>query len=143
MNVLELLMCTTYKGSRIINAFQMVQDAMLHKGFSVVATGDMMSSSAFLGHTPSIQHLVKPFSATAQITRNCSLEPLKISNGPRVNVNVIVEEVPIVLSENQFIQFVKLSDLFQMRWKSQKYRELRPRVPVLNGSVNQYHGVPR
>ena len=103
---------------------------MLHKALNVVAMGDMMSSSIFFGHAPIIQHLVKPFSATAQITRNCSKKPLKIVDGPRVNVNMIVEVVPVVLSENQLCQFVQLSDVFQMRWRSQKYRELRPHTSV-------------
>ena len=99
---------------------------MLHKSLSVVSTSNMMSSSMFAGHALSTQHLIRPFSATAQITRNCSIQPLRISDGPRVNVNVRIVEVPIVLSENQFAQFVKLSEAFQMRMKAQKYRELRP-----------------
>ncbi len=103
---------------------------MLHKTANVTAMSNMMSSSLFFDNAPVIRHLIKPLSATAQITRNCSKQPLKIVDGPRVNVNVIIQEVPIVLSENQLQQFANLSDLFQMRWKSQKYMSLRPKVSI-------------
>lgn len=86
----------------------------------------MMSSSLFFGQSPLVQHILKPFSACAQITRNCSKKALKIADGARVNINVIIEEVPIVLSEDQLHQLVQLSQLFQLRWQSQKYRDLRP-----------------
>ena len=111
---------------------------MLHKTANVIAMSNMMSSSVFFGNAPVIRHLIKPFSATAQITRNCSKNPLKIVDGPRVNVNVVVEEVPIVLSENQLQQFANLSDLFQMRWKSQKYIHLRP-GPSIQQKLEDYY----
>ena len=103
---------------------------MLHKSSSVMATHDMMASSYFSGLSPPTSDLVKPFSAEARITRNCSPNPLKISDGPRINLDIKLQEVPIVLSENQFIQFVQLLEVFKLRMRSQNYRNLRPKSSI-------------
>ena len=104
---------------------------MYRKGLSVTAVQNMMSSSYFTGtgdHLP--KHIIKPFSAQCQIVRNCLPDPLRISDGPRINVKILVNEVPIVLSENQFCLFVKLSNAFKLRMIAQKYRHLRPTCPI-------------
>lgn len=103
---------------------------MYHKSLSVIAMQNMMSSSYFSGISPLTKHIIKPFSAQGQITRNCSSEPLRISDGPRICLNIHLEDVPIVISEKQFASFLKLSNAFRSRLIAQKYRHLRPKCSI-------------
>lgn len=115
-----------------INGFilHILQEAMYHKSLSVTATQNMMSSSYFAGSTPLTKHLILPTSAQGRITLNRSPNPLKIADGPRVNVDLQINDVPIILSESQFNQLVKLSDAFKLRMISQKYHHLRPKDTI-------------
>lgn len=99
---------------------------MLHKSFSVRAAQDLMTSSMMGGGSPALQHLVQPLSAQAKITRNCSTKGLKISDGPRFNVAIRIEEVPLVLCEDQMVRFVELSEVFKLRMRAENYRHDRP-----------------
>lgn len=99
---------------------------MLHKSFSVMAAQDLMTSSMMGGVSPSLQHLVQPLSAQAKITKNCSSKGLKISDGPRFNVALGIEDVPLVVSEGQVAKFMELSEVFKMRMRAENYRQDRP-----------------
>ena len=96
-----------------------------------------MTSSMFSASTTSSSFIVKPVSAQARITRNCSSSPLRISDGPRVKVKVRVEEVPVVISEEQCYAFVKLSSTVAMRTLSQRYSRWRPTSSVYERYVRE------
>ena len=103
---------------------------MLHKRANAMAMQDPMSSSFFSGVSHTLEHIVRPVSCRAQITRNCSPNPLRISDGPRVAVRVTVEDVPIVLSEQQFGALLELTEAFRMRFRAEKYYRWRPKSSV-------------
>ena len=103
---------------------------MLHKKGNAMAMQDTMSSSFFSGVPQPLEHIMKPVSLWAKITRNCSPNPLKISDGPRVAVKVTVEDVPIVLSEQQFGALLKLMEVFRMRFRAERYYRWRPKLPI-------------
>jgi vacuolar protein sorting-associated protein 13D len=109
-------------------------EGVYRKGLSVMATQDMMSSSVFTGYSHPTRHLVKPFSAQGLMTRNCSSEPLKISSGPRINMDIKLDEILVSLDQGQFASFISLSKAFKLRFKSQHYRHIRPKVPLQNNA---------
>ena len=84
-----------------------------------------MTTSSMLGLLPSIECIVQPISGQARLTRNCSKLPLKISDGPRFHLDVQLEEIPIVLSDQQYALLVSLFNAFQLRKLASKFQRWR------------------
>ncbi len=93
-----------------------------------------MTTSCMLGVQPTTECVIKPVSGQARLTRNCSTTPLRISDGPRLHLDVRLEEIPISVSENQYRQFLKLASSFKMRVRANKFRKWRP-VGAASSSV--------
>lgn len=89
---------------------------------------DPMSASSLSGATPSIESVIKPISGQARLTRNCSQDPLKISDGPRLQLEVQVDEIPICLSDQQYLLLTKLLGAFRLRMRAGRFRRWRPNV---------------
>ena len=107
---------------------------MYMKSLTVHATQDMMSSSYYTStandNDDPLSHILYPLSVQVYITLNRSTDPLKISDGPRVSIDVQLNETVLVVSQDQFNKFVDLSDTFKWRLISQKYRHLRPKSRI-------------
>ena len=69
------------------------------------------------------------------MTRNCSKVPLRINDGPRLHLNVQLEEIPIVLSDNQYRLLSKLLNAFNLRARANKYKRWRPEVDSVLGNA--------
>ena len=81
-----------------------------------------------LGHP--VEYIIQPVSGQAKLLRNCSKTPLRISDGPRFHLDVQFGEIPIVLCDHQYQAFVKLLEVFNLRFRAQMYQKWRPSVPV-------------
>ena len=89
-----------------------------------------MIASTMSGLQQSAEFIVKPVSGQAKLTRNCSKNPLKISDGPRFHLETQLDEIPIILSDNQYHSLVRLSDSFQLRMKAREFSRWKPTVKV-------------
>ena len=89
-----------------------------------------MTTSTMMGAMQTAEFIVKPFSGQAKLTRNHSRKPLKISDGPRFHLETQLDEIPIVLSDEQYRTLVHLYDLVQMRWRAREFRRWKPSVGV-------------
>lgn len=89
-----------------------------------------MTASVMSGLQQSAEFIVKPVSGQAKLTRNCSKNPLKISDGPRFHLETQLEEIPLVLSDKQYHSLVRLSDSFQLRMKAREFSRWKPTVKV-------------
>ena len=103
---------------------------MLVKHGSVLTQQDPMTASTLLGVMPTCQCLVKPVSGQAKLTRNCSKTPLKISDGPRIHLDIKLDEIPVQLSDTQYEALVRVSEAFGMRVRARRFQRLRPLVGV-------------
>ena len=86
------------------------------------------STISSLGH--SVEYIIQPVSGQAKLLRNCSKTPLRISDGPRFHLDIQFGEIPIVLCDHQYQAFVKLLEVFNLRFRAQMYQKWRPSVPV-------------
>ena len=85
-----------------------------------------MTTSCMAGLKPTTDCIINPVSGQARLTRNCSTTPLRISDGPRLHLDVRLEEIPISLSDVQYRLFLKLASSFKMRVRANKFRRFRP-----------------
>ena len=103
---------------------------MLLKHGAVISQLHPMTASTMSGLQQSAEFIVKPVSGQAKLTRNCFKNPLKISDGPRFHLETQLEEIPIILSDNQYHSLVRLSDSFQLRMKAREFSRWKPTVKV-------------
>lgn len=105
----------------------------MKKRAEVASRQQPMMTSTIHGLVPSIECLIKPVSGQARLTRNCSNIPLRISDGPRLHLDVQLEEIPISLSDEQYCLLVKLVESFKRRVKASKFKKWRPGVGAVLG----------
>ena len=109
---------------------------MLLKNSAAVAQQQPMTTSSMIGAMPSIESIIKPVSGQTRLTRNCSTTPLRISDGPRLHLDVRLEEIPIQLSDQHYCLLVKLFSAFKMRVRAEKFKRWRPTgKPVLGNAA--------
>ena len=103
---------------------------MLLKKAAVSSWQQPMTASTIssLGHP--VEYIIQPVSGQAKLLRNCSKTPLRISDGPRFHLDIQFGEIPIVLCDHQYQAFVKLLEVFNLRFRAQLYQKWRPSVPV-------------
>ena len=103
---------------------------MLLKKAAVSSWQQPMTASTIssLGHP--VEYIIQPVSGQAKLLRNCSKTPLRISDGPRFHLDIQFGEIPIVLCDHQYQAFVKLLEVFNLRFRAQMYQKWRPSVPV-------------
>ena len=89
-----------------------------------------MTASTMMGVEQSAEFIVKPLSGQAKLTRNCSKNPLKISDGPRFHLETQLNEIPILLSDRQYHTLVHLFDSFQLRMKAREFGKWKPTAKV-------------
>lgn len=107
-----------------------LQDAFVMKHSSVLSQQDPMTASTLLGASPTSQCLVKPVSGQAKLTRNCTKTPLMISDGPRLHLDVQLDEIPVQLCDNQYESLVRVFEAFSLRFRAQRFQRGRPQVGV-------------
>ncbi|XP_053546399.1 intermembrane lipid transfer protein VPS13D isoform X2 [Bombina bombina] len=76
------------------------------------------------------QYILKPVCTTALLKRNCSKEPLRSRNQPRIECDICLKSIPLTLSQAQYRQIVEFVDQFERREKQMKFRKWKPKVPV-------------
>ena len=106
------------------------QNAMLLKKAAANSWQHPMTASTIssLGHP--VEYIIQPVSGQAKLLRNCSKTPLRISDGPRFHLDIQFGEIPIILCDHQYQAFVKLLEVFNLRFRAQMYQKWRPSVPV-------------
>ena len=106
------------------------QNAMLLKKAAASSWQQPMTASTIssLGHP--VEYIIQPVSGQAKLLRNCSKTPLRISDGPRFHLDIQFGEIPIILCDHQYQAFVKLLEVFNLRFRAQMYQKWRPSVPV-------------
>lgn len=99
---------------------------MLLKSSEAVAQQQPMTTSSMMGAVPTIESIIKPVSGQTRLTRNCSTTPLRISDGPRLHLDVRLEEIPIQLSDQHYCLLVKLFSAFKLRVRAERFKRWRP-----------------
>ena len=99
------------------------QEEFTRKRGEVANQQNRMTASSMSGICPSIEPVVQSVSGQAKLTRNCSKVPLKISDGPRIKLDVQLEEIPIVVSDRQYALLVMLLDVLKLRARASKFRK--------------------
>nr|XP_037268534.1 LOW QUALITY PROTEIN: vacuolar protein sorting-associated protein 13D-like [Rhipicephalus microplus] len=116
-------------------------DVTLLGGLDILAMADAMKKQQT--HALSTARTVKPHSyllATtsfqAQISRNCSPQPLRVRSKPRLTCNLQLDKFSITLNEEQYRQMVFCFRELERINVSWKYRRWRPSVGISgNASV--------
>eukprot|EP00794_Sanderia_malayensis_P015340 gene15340-16917_t len=75
-------------------------------------------------------HVLEPVSGQARMTRNSSKAPLLAKDGPRFDVEFLLDKIPLSLSDVQYSDFLLLMNEMQRRFKAQKYDGLRPKTRI-------------
>ena len=91
---------------------------------------DVMSASMIAGHAPSVEVIVRPTGGRMKLIRNRSTEPLGLSDGPRVSLEVHLEEIPVMVSELEVLCLVRSVEESVRRWRGRRWRRWRPDTPV-------------
>ena len=112
---------------------------MLMKHGSVITQQDPMTASTLLGAPPTSECLIKPVSGQAKLTRNCLKTPLKISDGPRLHLDVQLDTIPVSLSDTQYESIVRVLESFHLRIQARKFQRWRPLVGVA-GNAREWWG---
>ena len=99
---------------------------MLLKHAAVSSQQQPMTASTISSLEHSAEYIIRPVSGQAKLTQNCSKSPLRISDGPRFHLDVQLDEIPVVLCGHQYQAFVKLFEVFNLRFQAQKFRKWRP-----------------
>ncbi|KAG8434275.1 hypothetical protein GDO86_012595 [Hymenochirus boettgeri] len=76
------------------------------------------------------QYILNPVCTSALLKRNCSKEPLRSRHQPRIECDVCLETIPLVLSQVQYQQFVEFVDEFERKERQLKFRKWKPNMPV-------------
>ena len=103
---------------------------MLLKKAAVSSWQQPMTASTISSLSHPVEYIIQPVSGQAKLLRNCSKTPLRISDGPRFHLDIQFGEIPIILCDHQYQAFVKLLEVFNLRFRAQMYQKWRPIVPV-------------
>ncbi|XP_077106391.1 intermembrane lipid transfer protein VPS13D isoform X2 [Ranitomeya variabilis] len=77
------------------------------------------------------QYILEPVCTSALLKRNCSKEPLRSRQQPRIECDICLKTIPLTLSQAQYQQIVEFVDEFERKERQMKYRKWRPKVSVL------------
>ena len=80
--------------------------------------------------------VLKPVFAQAKMKRNASTAPLLAKDGPRFDVEFILEDISLSLSDRQLSAFLMLLEEMQRYFKMQKNISFRPEVPISHRLVS-------
>ena len=97
---------------------------------SAVASMDPMTCSTSTKDTVSSRFIVKPATGQARLVRNCLSRPLRLSEGPRFHVEIIIDRVAVVVLDEQYNVAYKMVDHMRLYSKRLQYRKWRP-VPEI------------
>ena len=89
-----------------------------------------MSASMMAGHAPSVDIIIKPTGGQVKLIRNRSKDPLKSSEGPRLSLEVDLEEIPVEVKEEQWRSLVRSGEEGVRRWRGRRWRKWRPLAPI-------------
>ncbi|KAM9299302.1 intermembrane lipid transfer protein VPS13D [Gastrophryne carolinensis] len=78
------------------------------------------------------QYILEPVCTSALLKRNCSKEPLRTRQQPRIECDICLKTILLTLSQAQYQQIVEFVDEFDRKERQMKYRKWRPKVPVSN-----------
>ena len=108
------------------------QLALQEKKAAMETQQDPMSASMMAGHAPSVDVIIKPTGGQVKLIRNRSRDPLKSSEGPRVSLEVHLEEIPVEVREEQWGSLVRSGEESVRRWSGRRWRKWKPLAPVSN-----------
>ncbi|CAN2388149.1 Vacuolar protein sorting 13 homolog D (S. cerevisiae) [Pristimantis euphronides] len=77
------------------------------------------------------QYILEPVCTSGLLKKNCSKEPLRSRQQPRIECDICLKTIPLTLSQAQYQQIVEFVDEFDRKERQLKYRKWRPKVPVL------------
>ena len=89
-----------------------------------------MSASMMGGHASSVDVVIKPTGGQAKFTRNCSKDSLKSSEGPRLSLDIQLDEIPVVVTDTQYHCLVRGGEEMRRRWRAGRWRRWKPVEPV-------------
>ena len=90
------------------------------------ASMDPMTCSTSSTAVMSSWFIIKPATVQARFTRNCSPRPLRLSEGPRFQLDIDVGRVAVVVLEEQYDILHKMVDHLRLYSKGLQYRKWRP-----------------
>ncbi|RZF46007.1 hypothetical protein LSTR_LSTR006773 [Laodelphax striatellus] len=85
------------------------------------------------------EFLLTPVSGAAHIKRNRSEQALRSRNQPRIICDLLLEDVPITLSDKQYGQMVGCTKGLDRIEKNRRYRKHRPSLPVKEAPRAWWH----
>ncbi|KAL7978616.1 hypothetical protein Chor_005598 [Crotalus horridus] len=76
------------------------------------------------------KYIVEPVCTSALLKRNCSKEPLRSRNRPRLEFDIQLETIPLKLSQMQYRQIMDFLKELERKERQLKFRKWRPKVTV-------------
>ncbi|XP_062822059.1 intermembrane lipid transfer protein VPS13D isoform X4 [Anolis carolinensis] len=76
------------------------------------------------------RYVVEPVCASALLKRNCSKEPLRSRNAPRLEFDIQLETIPLKLSQTQYRQVMDFLKELDRKERQLKFRRWKPKVAV-------------
>uniref|UniRef100_A0A670ZLE6 Vacuolar protein sorting 13 homolog D n=1 Tax=Pseudonaja textilis TaxID=8673 RepID=A0A670ZLE6_PSETE len=75
-------------------------------------------------------YIMEPVCTSALLKRNCSKEPLRSRNMPRLEFDIQLETIPLKLSQMQYRQIMDFLKELDRKERQLKFRKWRPKVTV-------------
>ncbi|KYO48964.1 vacuolar protein sorting-associated protein 13D isoform D [Alligator mississippiensis] len=75
-------------------------------------------------------YIMEPVCTSALLKRNCSKEPLRSRQTPRLECDIQFETIPLKLSQMQYQQIMGFLKELDRKERQLKFRKWRPKVPV-------------
>ncbi|XP_077787399.1 intermembrane lipid transfer protein VPS13D isoform X3 [Podarcis muralis] len=75
-------------------------------------------------------YIMEPVCTSALLKRNCSKEPLKSRNTPRLEFDIQLETIPLKLSQTQYRQIMDFLKELDRKERQLRFRRWKPKVPV-------------
>ncbi|XP_072833810.2 intermembrane lipid transfer protein VPS13D [Pogona vitticeps] len=84
-------------------------------------------------------YIMEPLRTSALLKRNCSKEPLRSRNTPRLEFDIQLEMIPLKLSQTQYRQIMDFLKELDRKERQLKFRRWKPRVPVTGNCRAWWH----
>ncbi|XP_066494000.1 intermembrane lipid transfer protein VPS13D [Tiliqua scincoides] len=75
-------------------------------------------------------YIMEPVCTSALLKRNCSKEPLRLRNTPRLEFDIQMETIPLKLSQRQYRQIMDFLKELDRKERQLKFRRWKPKVTV-------------
>ncbi|XP_044308193.1 vacuolar protein sorting-associated protein 13D isoform X3 [Varanus komodoensis] len=75
-------------------------------------------------------YIMEPVRTSALLKRNCSKEPLRSRNSPRLEFDIQLETIPLKLSQTQYRQIMDFLKELERKERQVKFRRWKPKVTV-------------